>query len=83
MTKGKLSGKKILGFILLGMGILSCMVFLLLSFSDFPDKAATVILVLITGEVLFIISLALLGEGYWKSIRQSIMQFFTLKKGNK
>ncbi|WP_394367070.1 MULTISPECIES: hypothetical protein [Chryseobacterium] len=33
---------------------------MLLSFSDFPDKAATAILVLITGEVLFIISIILL-----------------------
>lgn len=60
MTKGKLGGKKILGFILMGLAILSWMIFLLLSVSDFPDKAATAILVLITGEVLFIISIILL-----------------------
>ncbi|AKK74152.1 hypothetical protein OK18_17445 [Chryseobacterium gallinarum] len=60
MTKGKLGGKKILGFTLMGLGILSWIIFLLLSFSDFPDKAATAILVLITGEVLFIISIILL-----------------------
>ncbi|WP_312991978.1 transporter suffix domain-containing protein [Chryseobacterium flavum] len=60
MPKRKLRFKDRLGFFLLGCGIICFIGVPLLSFQDVPDKAATVLTVLIISEIFFLVTIALL-----------------------
>ena len=50
------------------------------SFLDFPNKAIIITTLLITNEVLFIITIALLGKEYWNKIKNGVSRFFLFRK---
>lgn len=56
----KKTGLALLAFVVCCWGITP-----ILPFLDFPNKAIIITTLLITNEVLFIITIALLGKGYW------------------
>lgn len=81
MNKAKpLNTKKKTGFILLVIVIICWVAAPILPFFDIPYKVATITAVVIIGEVLFIITIALLGKEYWQLIKKKVKQFFSFKK---
>ena len=80
MSKEKLNFKNKLGFTFLGIGIVCLAGVPALSLLDFPNKAATVLIVLITGESLFLMTIALSGKGYLEKIQQFMHQFFSFRR---
>ncbi|MBV8327247.1 transporter suffix domain-containing protein [Chryseobacterium sp.] len=83
MSKEKLKLKHKLGSVFLGSGIICLAGVPALSFLDFPNKAATILVVLITGETLFLITITLSGKGYLEKIQQFIRWFFFFRKKKK
>lgn len=80
MKNEKLTPKKKLGFILLII-VISCWIAApILPFFDFPHKAIMITTVLIGGEILFVITIALLGKEYWDKIKKSFLRIFTTQK---
>nr|WP_315028649.1 transporter suffix domain-containing protein [uncultured Chryseobacterium sp.] len=65
--------------ILLGLGTLCLIGVPILSLLDFPNKAATILVILISGEVLFLITIALSGKGYIGKMKVFLLQFLPLK----
>lgn len=80
MTEEKLNGRKRAGFILLGIVILCWIAVPVLPFFDFRNKIIIITSILIAGEALFIISVALLGKAYWKKIKTMFKKWFSFKK---
>lgn len=79
MTKPKLSAKKKTGFILLGIVVLYWVAVPVLPFFNFPYKALTITIVLAGGEILFVITVALLGKEYWGKIKAAARRIAGLK----
>lgn len=52
----------------------------ILPFLQIPYKAFLIPVLLVGGEVLFVVTLALLGKTYWRKLKTSIFQFFGWKK---
>lgn len=76
MTKPKLNLKKKIGLALLGFVALYWISFPILSFLDIPYKAAVITGLMIVGEILFLIAIALLGKEYWGKIKQWFSKIF-------
>ncbi len=61
--------KRKIGLILLSIVIICWISVPILPFFDFPNKAIIITSLLVSGEVLFIITIALLGKEYWQKIK--------------
>ena len=83
MAKEKLSFKNKLVFIFLGFGTLCLAGVPALFFVDFPNKASTILILLITGEVLFLLTIALTGKGYLEKIKESMGELLLFRKKKK
>ncbi|MEA1230204.1 transporter suffix domain-containing protein [Acinetobacter sp. IRS14] len=70
MPKPKLNLKKKIGLVLLGFVALYWISFPILPFLDIPYKAVVITGLMVLGEVLFLIAIALLGKEYWGKIKQ-------------
>lgn len=77
MTNSKLSGRKKAGFALLGIAALHWIATPIVPFFDIPNKAAVVTAVIVSGEIFFAGSIALLGKEYWGRIKSGLRQFFS------
>ncbi|AZA83709.1 hypothetical protein C1637_14290 [Chryseobacterium lactis] len=80
MSKEKYNLKSKLEYTFLGIGTLCLVGVPILSFMDFPDKAATVLVILIIGEALFLITITLSGKDYMEKIKESLSEFFFFKR---
>ncbi len=72
--------KKKIGLILLGIVIICWIAVPVLPFFDFPNKAVIITGILVSGEVLFLITIALLGKEYWQKIKKNFKRFFRRRK---
>lgn len=75
MNIKKKTGLALLAFVVCCWGITP-----ILPFLDFPNKAIIITTLLITNEVLFIITIALLGKEYWNKIKNGVSRFFLFRK---
>ncbi|URM39725.1 MULTISPECIES: transporter suffix domain-containing protein [Acinetobacter] len=80
MPKPKLNLKKKIGLVLLGFVALYWISFPILPILDIPYKAAVITGLMIVGEILFLIAIALLGKEYWGKIKQWFSKIFRKMK---
>lgn len=66
----KLSFKKKAAFALLGGVLLYWIAFPIIPFLDIPNKIAILSALVVVGELLFVVAVALLGKEYWGEIKQ-------------
>lgn len=64
-----MSGRKKLGLVLLGVVVLYWIVVPVIPFLDLPYKAAIIPAMVVLGEGLTLIAIALLGKEYWGRIK--------------
>lgn len=76
MPKPKLNLKKKIGLVLLGFVALYWISFPIIPFLDIPYKAAVITGLMIVGEILFLIAIALLGKEYWGTIKEWFSKIF-------
>ncbi|MBM9488496.1 efflux RND transporter permease subunit [Pseudomonas sp. ICBG1301] len=74
----KFSFKKKAGFGLLGLVFIYWLAFPIIPFLEIPNKIAVMSVLVVIGEVLFLIAIALLGKEYWEQIKQWTL--FKLRK---
>lgn len=80
MGTENLNIKKKAGFILLCIVVLCWIAVPVLPFFDFQNKAIIITTILVSGEILFVITVALLGKTYWNKIKTAFILFFSRKK---
>ncbi|ENX46299.1 hypothetical protein F886_01741 [Acinetobacter sp. NIPH 542] len=80
MPKPKLNLKKKIGLVLLGFVALYWISFPIIPFLDIPYKAAVITGLMIVGEILFLIAIALLGKEYWGKIKEWCSKIFRKMK---
>jgi len=80
MPKEKFSLKNKPEYIFLVLGTLCLAAVPALILLDFPNKAATILIVMICGEILFLITIALSGKGYTDKIKESFTGFFRVRQ---
>lgn len=76
MQRQKLNHRKRIGLILLGVVLLRWVAVPIMPFFQFKHKAIIVTSTLVIGEVLFVITIALLGKEYWEKIKGVIKTWF-------
>lgn len=76
MTRPQLNLKKKIGLVLLGFVALYWISFPILPFLDIPYKAAVITGLMVLGEILCLIAIALLGKEYWAKIKQWFSKVF-------
>lgn len=74
--------RKKVGLILLGTVLFCWIAVPILPFFNFPYKVITITSLLVIGEVLFIITIALLGKEYWEKIKNGFKSIFRKNKQN-
>ncbi|MDV2446722.1 hypothetical protein CMU93_04310 [Elizabethkingia anophelis] len=77
MTKQNIRKKT--GLILLGIVLLYWMAVPVLPFMDIPHKAWIISALVVIGEIIFVIAIALLGKEYWENIKKAVGRFFKSK----
>lgn len=77
MTNIKLSGRKKAGFALLCIAAMHWIATPIVPFFDIPNKATAVTTLIVSGEIFFAGSIALLGKEYWGRIKSRLRQFFS------
>lgn len=80
MTSKRLNAKKKIGFILFAVVLLCWIAVPILPFFDFPYKALIITSILITGEILFVLTISLLGKEYWNRFKHRVLSHFSRKK---
>jgi len=75
MTRPQLNLKKRIGLVLLGFVALYWISFPILPFLDIPYKVAVITGLMVLGEVLFLIAIALLGKEYLAKIKQWFLKY--------
>lgn len=78
-----LNTKKQLGFVLLAIVVMCWIAVPILPFFEFQYKAIVITAILIIGEILFVVTIALLGKEYWSKIKKGFIQVFSYKKKDK
>lgn len=76
----RLTGRKKAGLILFGIVLFCWIAVPILPFFNFPYKIIIITSLLIGGEILFVITIALLGKEYWGRIKKAFRRFFRFKK---
>lgn len=76
MLKTKFNLRQKIGFILLAIVLVYWIAFPIVPFLDIPHKALVMTGMVIGGEILFLIVIALLGKESWQSIKNGIKRFF-------
>ncbi len=74
--------RKKTGLILLGFVLLYWITVPILSFMDISHKAWIISALVVIGEIIFVIAIALLGKEYWGNIKKAVSRFFLIKKNN-
>ncbi|PHM51227.1 efflux RND transporter permease subunit [Xenorhabdus sp. KK7.4] len=70
LRNNDLSFKKKAGFVMLILVLLYWLTFPIIPFLDIPNKMVVVSALIVVGETLFVIAIALLGKEYWREIKQ-------------
>lgn len=83
MLKTKFNLRQKIGFILLAIVLVYWIAFPIVPFLDIPHKALVMTGMVIGGEILFLIVIALLGKESWQSIKNGIKRFFSCFKSKK
>ena len=76
-----LSGRKKAGFSMLFVVLLYWLAFPVIPFLDIPYKIVVVSTLVVVGETLFVIAIALLGKEYWGQIKHWLRQKVFKRKG--
>jgi hypothetical protein len=78
----KASGiRKKIGLVLLGVVLLYWVAVPIVPFLDIPNKAPIISAIIIGGEALTLVAIAILGREYWMKIKASIARIFSSQKG--
>ena len=77
MTKQNIRKKT--GLILLGIVLLYWMAVPVLPFMDIPHKTWIISALVVVGEIIFVIAIALLGKEYWGNIKKAVGRCFKSK----
>lgn len=72
MPNAPLSARKKIGLVLLGITLLYWVAFPALPFLEIPHKALVITAVVIAGELLFVVAVAILGKEYWGEIKAGL-----------
>lgn len=80
MEETKNKTRKKAGFILFGVVLFCWIAVAILPFFNFPFKIIIITSLLVGGEILFVITIALLGKEYWSKIKKSFLRFFRFKR---
>lgn len=75
--------RKKTGLILLGFVLLYWITVPILSFMDIPHKAWIISALVVIGEIIFVIAIALLGKEYWGNIKKQLADFLNQKNNLK
>ncbi len=75
--------KRRIGLILLGVVIICWIAVPILPFFDFPNKAIIITSLLVSGEVLFLAAITLLGKEYWQKIKKGFKHVVCLKNNKR
>ncbi|MCT3673673.1 transporter suffix domain-containing protein [Elizabethkingia anophelis] len=75
--------RKKTGLILLGLVLLYWIAVPILPFMDIPHKAWIISALVVIGEIIFVIAIALLGKEYWGNIKKQLADFFNQKNNLK
>ncbi|MBN3816013.1 transporter suffix domain-containing protein [Paraburkholderia sp. Se-20369] len=81
MFQEKLNTRKKIGLALLGVVLLYWIAIPILPFTNIPNKAVVIPVLVVVGEVFFVGAVALLGKEYWESIKKWAARLFS-RKGN-
>ncbi|MGE7957950.1 transporter suffix domain-containing protein [Pseudomonas sp. NPDC089530] len=76
MTANTLSFRKELGLFLLGVVLCYWLALPILPFLAFPHKALVISGLVVAGEILPLVAIAILGKEYWGQIKQWPRQLF-------
>lgn len=79
MTRKKLTPRKAIGLFMLGLVGLYWIAVPIVPFLDIPHKVAIIGGMVVGGEVLTVLTIAVLGAEYWGSIKQGVRRLFTPK----
>ncbi|GAB1828110.1 hypothetical protein MyNCGM70_09780 [Achromobacter xylosoxidans] len=79
MPKARLNARKKIGLFLLALVLLYWIAVPVLPFLEIPHKAATISILVVGGEILFILAVAVLGKEYWGAIKQWCRRFVARK----
>ncbi len=75
--------RKKTGLILLGFVLLYWIAVPILPFMDIPHKAWIISGLVVIGEIIFVIAIALLGKEYWGNIKKQLADFLNQKNNLK
>lgn len=83
-NKKKVENKKSLsrrfGLVLFAVVVVCWIAVPVLPFFSFHHKAIVITALLVGGEILFVITIALLGKEYWNKIKSRFLQYFSSHK---
>lgn len=80
MNRMRVKYRKKLGHVLLIIVLFCWVAVPILPFFKFPYKIIIISSLLIIGEVLFVITIILLGKEYWNKIKNKFLHRFSFKK---
>lgn len=80
MSTPETDAKKKTGFVLLSIVVMCWIAVPVLPFFHFPHKVLVITVILVSGEVLFVAAIALLGQEYWGRIKTAFRRFFKRSK---
>lgn len=83
MAMAKLNPREKIGFSLLVFVVASWIICPALALLTFPYKAMIITALVVFGEVMFIISVAILGKEHWESIKSSLIRSLTSRLSRK
>lgn len=72
--------RKRIGFIFLAITVLCWIGAPIIPFTNISNKVVITTAVVITGELFFVLTLALLGKEYWNKIKKGFKRLFTIKQ---
>lgn len=72
--------KKTIGFIALSITFMCWIIAPLIPFTNIPNKAIITTIVVISGELIFVLAIYLLGKEYWGKIKLWFKKVFSIKR---
>jgi apolipoprotein N-acyltransferase len=73
------SNKRFWGYVLFSLAIFCWITTAILPFIDFPSKGIVITIAIVSGEVLFVLALMILGKPFWQKIKDWFKDKFTDK----
>lgn len=76
MTTQKFNLRKLVGLVMLAVVVLYWIAIPIIPFLDIPYKAAIIGGLVVGGEILFVLTIAVLGAEYWGRIKLGLRRLF-------